>query len=122
MSPPFRVAVEARDPEALSRCLHPGVRFNSPVVFRPYEGRDAVMTVLRAALVVLEGFRYTDELVGDGVHGLVFAAHVGEREVTGWDFLRVDGDGLVTELTVMVRPLSATIALAEAMGAQLAAT
>ena len=65
--------------------------------------------------------RYTDELTGDGTHGLVFEARVGEKQLQGWDYLALDADGLVTELTVMVRPLSGLIAVAEAMAARLAA-
>ena len=51
-------------------------------------------------------------------HALVFAARVGDRELTGCDFIHVDEDGLIDELTVMVRPLSGAQALAAAMGAQ----
>jgi hypothetical protein len=121
MSQAFRSAVEARDLDAMRDALHPQVRFCSPVVFKPYEGRDAVMELLGHVLEVFEAFRYTDELTGIDSCGLVFKARVGDKDVQGWDFLRVDASGLVTELTVMVRPLSATIALAEAMGARLAA-
>lgn len=118
----FRAAVEARDLEAMRAVLHPDVVFRSPVVFRPYEGREAVMGVLRHVVEVFEDFRYTDELSGtDGTHGLVFEARVGDRAVQGWDYLRTDGDGLVTELTVMVRPASGLMALGQAMGERLAA-
>jgi hypothetical protein len=119
MSTRFRAAIEAGDPDALADALHPDVVFNSPVVFRPYEGREAVMTVLREVLHVFEDFRYTDELSGEGTHGLVFSARVGDKQIQGWDYLATDADGLVTEMTVMVRPLKATLALAEAMAARL---
>jgi hypothetical protein len=117
----FRAAVEARDPSAMEAALHPDVVFRSPAVFKPYEGREAVMHVLRHVLEVFEDFRYTDELHGDGTHGLVFAARVGEKQLQGWDYLTLDGEGLVTELVVMIRPLSGLIALAEAMAARLQA-
>ena len=116
----FRAAVEARDTEAMAAALSPDVVFRSPVVFKAYEGRDAVMHLLRNVLEVFEDFEYVHELEGDGTHGLVFRARVGEKHVEGWDWLRVDDDGLVTELVVMVRPLSGLIAVAEAMGARLA--
>ena len=117
----FRAAVEARDPEAMERALHPDVTFRSPAVFKPYEGREQVMTLLRNVLEVFEDFRYTDELHGEGTHGLVFAARVGDKELQGWDYLTLDADGLVTELVVMIRPLSGLIAVAQAMGARLSA-
>jgi hypothetical protein len=120
VSHPFRAAVEARDLEAMTATLAEDVTFRSPVVFKPYEGRDAVMMLLGHVIEVFEDFRYTGELTGDGTHGLVFEARVGDRRLQGWDYLELDAGGRVTALTVMVRPLSALIALAEAMGARLA--
>ena len=117
----FRSAVEARDPAAMEAALHPGVVFRSPAVFKPYEGRDTVMGLLRHVLEVFEDFRYVDELAGEGTHGLVFEARVSDKRLQGWDYLTIDEQGLVTELVVMIRPLSGLIAVAEAMGARLAA-
>jgi hypothetical protein len=117
----FRSAVEARDPSEMEASLHPDVVFRSPAVFKPYEGREAVMHVLRHVLQVFEEFRYRDELHGDDTHGLVFEARVGEKQLQGWDYLTLDADGLVTELVVMIRPLSGLIAVAEAMAARLQA-
>lgn len=117
----FRAAVEARDLETMREALHPDVVFRSPAVFRPYEGREAVLGVLRHVLEVFEDFRYTDELVGAGTHALVFEASAGGKQVQGLDHLRLDDDGLVTELVVMIRPLSGLMALAQEMGARLSA-
>lgn len=119
--PSFRDAVETGDLAALEAALDPGVTFNSPVVFKPYEGREAVMALLSLVAQVFEDFRYVDELEGDGTKCLLFKARVGERELDGIDYLRLDRDGLVTELTVMVRPYSGVTALRDAMGAKLEA-
>lgn len=120
MGHPFRTAVEARDLSAVSVTLAEDVVFNSPVAFRPYRGRAVVTEVLGNVLEVFEDFTYVDELEGDGSHALVFTAGVGGRTVQGLDHLVVREDGLVTELTVMIRPLSGVIALAEAMGPRVA--
>jgi ketosteroid isomerase-like protein len=45
---PFRVAVEARDIDAALALLAEDVVFRSPVVFAPYQGREAVAPILRA--------------------------------------------------------------------------
>jgi hypothetical protein len=116
LSDPFRDAVLRRDHPAMVDSLADGVVFNSPVAFQPFEGRDAVGQVLAAVLETFEDFRYTDELAGETAHALIFEARVGDKQVQGIDLLRFDADGKIEDFTVMVRPLSATIALAEAMG------
>jgi hypothetical protein len=121
MAGAFREAVEAGDLASMAAALDPDVTFRSPVVFRPYEGRDAVMQLLSLVTQVFEDFRYVDELSGEDSSCLVFRARVGDRELDGIDYLRVGPDGLVTELTVMVRPYSAATALRDAMGAKLEA-
>jgi hypothetical protein len=120
---PFRRAIEARDLEAAVALLHEDVVFKSPVVFKPYQGREALRLILGAVLKVFEDFRYVREIGADDArdHALVFEARVGDKLLEGCDFIRLDDDGLISELTVMVRPLAATLALADAMKAQLAA-
>jgi len=120
---PFRAAIEARDIDAVVALLSEDVVFHSPVVFAPYHGRETVAAILHAVSRIFEDFRYVREIgAHDGVdHALVFQACVGERQVEGSDFVHLDEDGSIAELTVMVRPLSAAHALADAMNAQFAA-
>jgi hypothetical protein len=114
---PFRAAVEAGDVDAALATLADDVVFHSPAVFHPYEGRDTVGALLHLVFETFEDFRYTDELQGaDGTHGLVFRTRVGERELEGLDLLREDADGRVADFTVMIRPLSGLVALAQALG------
>ena len=120
LSERFRAAVEARDLDSAVAALAPDVVFNSPVAFRPFEGRETVGQVLAAVLDTFEDFRYTDELEGPTAHALVFRARVEDKQIEGIDLLRFDGDGLISDFTVLVRPLSATIALAQAMGPKVA--
>jgi hypothetical protein len=113
---PFRAAVEAGDMDAGLALFADDATLDSPVAFKPFVGIEQVGVVLRAVFETFEDFHYTDELGGeDGVHALVFSARVGERSVQGLDLLRTDSDGRITNLTVMIRPLSGLIALAEAM-------
>jgi hypothetical protein len=120
MTHPVRAAIEARDIDALKALFADDIVFTSPVAFHPFTGRDTVAAVLAEVMEVFTDFEYVDELVGDGTHGLVFSAGVSGRDVLGLDHLRFDDDGLVSEFTVMVRPLSGLIALAEAMGPRVA--
>jgi hypothetical protein len=112
----FVNAVESMDKAAVPDILAEDVVFHSPVVFRPYEGRDTVAAVLtEGAMNVFEDFRYTDRFESGDAAALIFEARVGDRELQGLDLLRFDGEGLVRELTVMVRPMSGLVALGEAM-------
>ena len=121
---PFGAALEAGDIDAAVALLSEDVVFRSPIVFKPYHGRDAVALILHAVSRVFEDFRYTREIGAPDAsdHALVLRARVGELEIEGCDFLHLDEDGSIDELTVMVRPLTAAHALAEAMKAQIAAT
>ncbi|HWH32857.1 MAG TPA: nuclear transport factor 2 family protein [Egibacteraceae bacterium] len=117
----FRAGVESLDLDAMTAALADDVVLHSPVTFKPFQGKAAVRRLLGILLETFSDFRYTDELRGDGSHILVFRARVGDRDVEGIDLLRAGPDGLVQDFTVMVRPLSAAIALAEAVGPKLAA-
>ncbi len=115
----FRAAVEAGDVDAAVALFAPDTVFHSPVVHRPYVGREALRAILAAVTDVFEDFRYTGSY-GDGGDGHVlrFTARVGDRELEGIDILS-GADGVLTELTVMVRPYSAATALRERMAALL---
>ena len=97
------------------------VVFRSPVVFTPYQGREALRHILAAVMEVFEDFRYTREIGADDAldHALVLEARAGDKKLEGCDFIQVDEAGAIKELTVMVRPLSATLTLAEMMKARL---
>ncbi|MBE1548436.1 limonene-1,2-epoxide hydrolase [Mycobacterium sp. OAS707] len=119
---PFRRAIEARDLDAAVALMREDVVFRSPAVFKPYQGRDAVRRLLEAVMAVFEDFRYTREIGAADArdHALVFETRVGDRHVEGCDFIQLDEHGAISELMVMVRPMSGMLALAEAMKAQLA--
>jgi SnoaL-like domain len=115
----FRAAAESKDFSAIDELFAEEVRFKSPVVFKPYEGRDAVAMILGAVVQVFEDFRYTDQVETGDTATLAFSARVGDREFDGIDLLRFDPDGRVRELAVYVRPISGLNALAEAMKTKL---
>jgi hypothetical protein len=120
----FRRAAEAKDFELLTETLREDVVLHSPILFRGFEGRDTVATVLTHVAATLEDLTYVDEL-GDGKSVcLRFKATVAgtNRELEGIDFLELDEDGRVAELTVFMRPFSALTAFNEQMKARLGAS
>ncbi|MDX3800596.1 nuclear transport factor 2 family protein [Streptomyces sp. AK04-3B] len=117
---PFRKAVESGDMGAVADLLADDVIFTSPIAFKPYSGKAITAAFLRGVLRVFEDFTYIREIAGpDGRdHAFVFTATVAGKKLQGCDLLHFDENGKIDDFTVMVRPLSAAQALAEAMGAQ----
>lgn len=115
----FGDAVESGDLARISAVLAPDVVFRSPAVHAPYAGREVVTVILAAVIEVFEDFRYVARVGSGDDEVLRFAARVGDREIDGVDIVHYDGDGLVSELSVMIRPLSGLQAVQQAMAARL---
>lgn len=114
--------INARDIAGLTALLADDVKMFSPVVFRPYQGRDAVGFVFQHVAAVLDDFRYVNTFVApDGGVVMRFAASFQDEEqerrldVDGVDIMALDEDGRVTELSVMMRPLGTLQKVGEAM-------
>jgi hypothetical protein len=121
LSDRFRAAVEQGNVDQVLELFREDAAFRSPVLFKPYEGRDQVLKVLRAAERVLGlggAFRYVHQLedASDRVAILEFATEIDGKQIEGIDKLTFDEDGLITELKVMIRPASAL----ELVGARMA--
>ena len=116
----FRAAAEAKDFGAAEELFAEDAVFRSPVVFKPYEGREAISVLLGAVVRVFEDFRYLEQVETGDVAVLMFEARVGDRALQGVDILKFGADDRIAEMTVMVRPMSGVHALAEAMKRRLA--
>jgi len=119
----FREAVEAWDFDAVEGLLADDCRFTSPVAFTPYEGKAMTAAILRGVSRVFTDFRYVREIEGVDGHDSALVFEAGIRDVpgvvvNGCDFIRTDDEGRIVDFMVMVRPLKAAQALAEAMAAQ----
>ena len=122
MTIPFRVAVEAGDLDAAIATLAPDVVLHSPVTFRPFQGKESVGALFSILFQTFEDFRYVAEFQSEDGAVLRFRTRVGDREVEGIDMIHTNADGLIDDFTVMVRPLSAVLALRNSIGAQLGIT
>jgi SnoaL-like protein len=116
---PFRRAAEAKDLDLLAEALSDDVVLHSPILFRGFEGKEAVTQVLTHVAATLEDLTYVDELAGENTVCLRFKANVGDRELEGIDYLTLDDDGKVVDLTVFMRPLSALTRFNEQMAERL---
>jgi hypothetical protein len=115
----FKQAAESKNFVRVEELFSPQVVFRSPAVFKPYQGLDALKVLLGAVAQTFEDFRYVDQVETGDTAVLVFEARVGDRQLSGVDVLRFDGDGLIAEMMVMIRPLSGLTALAEEMARRL---
>jgi hypothetical protein len=115
----FRAAAESKDFSAIDELFSDDITFRSPVVFKPYEGREAVALLLGAVSQVFQDFRYTDQVETGDAAALAFSARVGDKELDGIDFLHFDDEGRINRMEVFVRPMSGVHALADAMKAKL---
>ncbi|HEX9697290.1 MAG TPA: nuclear transport factor 2 family protein [Actinomycetota bacterium] len=115
----FKAAVEARDLDALMAVFADDVTFHSPIVFKPYHGKDELRFVLAGVMQVFEDLRYVGRYESDSGGVLHFQARVGDRDVDGIDMLEFGSDGRCHRFTVMVRPYSGATALRERMAALL---
>ncbi len=95
---PFRVTVEARDVDATVDALAPDVVMRSPVITRPFEGRDEVGELLRVLLTEeLEHIECLDEVRSGDRVALRFDVRVRGRNVEVVDLMRLDADDKVLE-------------------------
>jgi len=118
----FRRAVESADLDAIMRTFADDAVLHSPITFKPFVGRDAIRLLFSILLETFEDFHYTDELTAaEGTAALVFRTRVGTRQAEGIDLIRFATDGRIADLTVFVRPRSASEALLAAIAPRLAA-
>ena len=114
--------VERRDPALLEDLLAPDAVFVSPVLHRPVVGRDLVVMYLTGALLVLgQEFRYVREVASGDTAVLEFESTLDGLTVNGVDIITFGSDDRIVEFKVMLRPLSATLAVKERMAALLTA-
>lgn len=115
--------VATRDLTDLPTIVHPSAEFRSPMAFKPYRSREAVVLILSTVITIFENFTYHRTLASeDGLNVVLeFSADVGGKSLKGIDLVRFDEDGLIVEFEVMIRPLNGLQALGAEMGARLAA-
>ncbi len=116
----FREAAEALDVDATMAALSPAVILRSPVRAEPLRGRDAVTALFTILFGAFDDLRFVEAFTsGGGGELLHFTWRIGDQEAEGVDLMHFDEAGLIDDYRVMVRPLSALIALRDAVFSQL---
>jgi hypothetical protein len=95
------------------------MRLFVPVYEEPIVGKDAACQILPVVFSIFENFHYPDVLTGEHSHALVFRAEVAGIPLEGVDYVHTDENGLVTEFSVLMRPLKAITTLIREIGAKM---
>jgi hypothetical protein len=111
-------ALRARDAQAFDRLLADDVVFNSPVA--TYSERAQVIHLLATIGRVLDTIEPARQIESEGVRATVIKGSYGDHALDGVLLQTLDGDGRITDLTLMLRPLEAQIAAVKRMGELLA--
>jgi len=113
---PFQTAMLKPQSEAREELLAPSVQLHSPVLHHALVGRELVAPLLGELRACFTEPVFTDTLQAPETLGLVFRAKIADLDAEGLQLLRFDSDGLIEDITVMLRPIRAAMALAQAMG------
>ncbi len=118
----WHAVVRSRDLAALGALLADDVVFHSPVVHTPQRGKAITVAYLSGAMHVLNTptFRYVREIVGDSDALLEFLTEIDGVQIDGVDLIHWNGQGLIDDFKVMLRPLKAVNIVHQKMGEMLA--
>ena len=113
--------VETQNPEHLEKLLAEEVKFHSPFVWKPKEGKAITIAVLATVASVFEEFRYIREVIDGKDCVLEFEARIGVLTMRGVDIISFNDEGQVEEFEVMIRPMNALEVLGTEMTKRLEA-
>ena len=110
---PYRDTVEAfvdrmhggADKDALSGILAEDVVMYGPLGDEPLTGREAVLEAMRGVGEVATDLTYKEVLSGETHHAAYFRLQIEDTVVDGMDYILLDADGKIAEVTIWWRPL-----------------
>ena len=111
--------VATQDAGILNELLDENIRFHSPFVWKPKDGRAMATRVLTTVVTVFEEFRYIREILDGPDWALEFEARIGDLTLHGVDLIKLNEAGKIIDFEVMIRPANALHALGIEMGRRL---
>ncbi len=113
--------VATQNSEILQSILAEEVKFHSPFVWKPKEGKLMTIKILETAASIFEDFRYVREMKNENNLALEFEAKIGDLTLRGVDLIEFRDDGKIVDFEVMIRPANALQVLGMEMGKRLQA-
>ena len=92
------------DKDALSGILAEDVVLYSPLGDEPTTGREAVLEAMRGVGGSAD-LTYKEVLSGETHHAAYFRLQIEDTAVDGMDYILLDADGKIAEVTIWWRPL-----------------
>jgi hypothetical protein len=112
--------VATQNAEILDGILDENVKFHSPFLWKPKDGKSETKKILETVTTVFENFRYVREIFGETDWALEFEAEIGELSLRGVDLIKINEEGRIIDFEVMIRPANALQTLGAEMGKRLA--
>ena len=97
------------DTDALTDVLAEDVVITGPLSDEPLTGCEAVTAAIQDISAVATDITYKEVLSGETHHAASFRLQIGDATVDGMDYIRVDADGKIAEITVFWRPLPSAV-------------
>ena len=118
----FVDSMHGADKDTLSGILAEDVVMYGPLGDEPLTGREAVLEAIRTVGAVAADLTYKEVLSGETHHAAYFRLQIEDTVVNGMDYILLDADGKIAEVTIFWRPLPSGVALqrnlADALGMQ----
>lgn len=93
------------DKAALSGILAEDAVLYGPLGDEPLTGREAVLEAIRGVGAVAADLTYKEVLSGQTHHAAYFRLQIQDTVVNGMDYILLDADGKIAEVTIWWRPL-----------------
>jgi hypothetical protein len=117
----FRQAVYAGDPDAVAELVTEDVVVHGPVTrHMAFHGREELRELFTVVMANVDDIRYVEDVGNDELRILTLEGRRGRARYEEAVQMRINADGLISELRIYVRPLPATVAMAAAFAPALA--
>ncbi|HZS22155.1 MAG TPA: nuclear transport factor 2 family protein [Pseudonocardiaceae bacterium] len=97
------------DKDALSGILAEDVVLYGPLDDEPLTGREAVLEAIQGISTVAANLTYKEVLSGETHHAAYFRLQIETTVVNGMDYILLDADGKIAEITIWWRPLPSAV-------------
>ncbi len=116
-------AAHAHDVDAVIACFAPDIIVRSPITERiRFEGIDQVADLFERVFSIISDIRFYETVGEDQTTQVIFwRGRVGAHHLEEANLLRIDPNGLISEMTVFMRPVPGLLTLATELASSLAA-